>query len=227
MVEALIWVGFIFVGGGILALERRCLGQMAVVQPLVVCLIAGWIGKCGDAAIWLGSLLQLFSVGQARQGDWALSGVVAGATVLVASRLDVPLIAGGPRAIILVLIAILMGLGSKALDRRYSRMDGERLRLTSPWESENVVTSVESHVRRIIRRWLVVGGVAVTVGTGFSLVSVLGVNRLLGGKPGHYEYFAPAILALSLALALSTLARYRFVVWAGFSSAIAWVLMAL
>ena len=227
MVETLIWVGAIFLGGGILSLERRCLGQMAVVQPLVVCLIAGWVGNCVDAAIWLGCLLQWFSVGQARQGDWAISGVVVGATLLAASRLDILLVAGGPRASILVLVGVLVGLGAKAVDRRYSRTDGERLRVTSPWQSENVVTSVESHVRSIVRRWLVVGGATVTLGTAVSLISVMGVHRLAGSETGQNDYSATLILALVLALALSTLARFRFVVWAGLSSAIAWVLIAI
>ena len=54
MVEALIWVGAVFSAGSLLILERRCLGQMAVVQPLVLCLVAGLVTGQQEIAIWLG-----------------------------------------------------------------------------------------------------------------------------------------------------------------------------
>lgn len=227
MAETLIWVAAIFFGGGILALERRCLGQMAVVQPLVVCLIAGWIGRCEEAAIWLGSSLQLFSVGQARQGDWAMSGLVVGATMVVASRLDIPLAAGGPRSCALALVAVFVGIGSRVLDRRYWRKDGERLRVTSPWLSEDVAKSVESLVRQVMIRWLFIGGIAVTLGAGISLLGVMGIDRFFAGEQTQNFYTATVVFAVCAGIALSTLARIRFVVWAGISAIAAWVLIAL
>lgn len=221
MVETLIYVVAIFVIGSILMLERRCLGQMAFVQPLVVCLLAGWTVDRVEMGIWLGVSLQLLSVSPMRRFDWALCGVVGALTLIVTAKLGIPLIVGSPSALTLVLIVLLVGAVGRALERRYARTDGERIRNASPLLENDAVTAIEAHVYRVIARYFVVGGFETAVGTGLALLAVFGVGLLGPLSPANIAIFAASVPVLGAAVALSALVEFRFFVWTGASAAVA------
>ncbi|MCP4604380.1 MAG: hypothetical protein GY847_28300 [Proteobacteria bacterium] len=218
MVEALGWVAAIFAIGSLLILERRCLGQMAVVQPLVLCLVAGWISGNENMAIWLGVSLQLFSVTRTRQIDWALCGVISAAVILTAARFGIPLSAGGPGACLVLMVAVLTGMASRALDRKYARIDGERQRANSPWATDDPVSAVESIVRGMVVRWLVVGGIEVAIGTSLALFALYWAGQLGDTLAWQKAFWAAAIPTLGAAVAISSFARYRILAWAGVSA---------
>ena len=146
MVEIVIYAVAVFFAGSVLLLERRCLGQMAVVQPLVVCLLAGWLTGNIMVAIWLGVSLQLLSVSPQRRIDWALAGVVAAVTLFLGDSFGIPLKTGSPSALALLLVALLMGGMARLLEKRYARIDGEIIRTASPLSEDNPVRAIESHV---------------------------------------------------------------------------------
>ncbi|MDJ0761518.1 MAG: hypothetical protein QNJ97_00900 [Myxococcota bacterium] len=225
MVEALVWVGPVFLAGSLLILERRCLGQMAVVQPLVVCLIAGWVTDTTETAIWIGVTLQLFSVSEIRRVDWALAGVVAAVSLVVAWRIGLLLSPNRPEAVALMIVATLVGVGSRYLDRRYARVDGERLKAHSPWETADPAGRVETLVRKRLLRWFVVGGLQVTVGTGACLAVLVGTRHLAGETPQETQVFAALVPAIGTAVAVGALAQRRFVILAGVSTAISCVVL--
>ncbi|MCP4675815.1 MAG: hypothetical protein GY854_09980 [Deltaproteobacteria bacterium] len=210
MVATLAWLTAILVVGTLLTLERRCLGQMAVVQPLVVCLLAGLLSGIEETGIWMGISLQLFSVTQFRQIDWSFSGVVSAAALLAAVKLGIPLTVGGPGAYTVMIAGVLTGFGSRALDRRYARIDGERQRSHSPWASDDPARTIESMVRGVIARWLVIGVFQVVVGTGLILVALLGVGQLCNLGHSSSTICAAAVPTLGAAIAISSLKGGRF-----------------
>ncbi len=227
MVATLAWFTAILVVGTLLTLERRCLGQMAVVQPLVVCLLAGWLSGLEETGIWMGISLQLFSVTQFRQIDWSFSGVVSAAVLLAAAKLGILLTAGGPGAYLVMIGGLLTGFGSRALDRRYARIDGERQRHNSPWLSDDPARTIELMVRGGIARWLVIGVLQLVVGTGLILIAVLGVGQLCSLGCSSSTICTAAVPTLGAAVAISSLKDKRFlaIACAGAAASFALVLL--
>ncbi len=220
MGEILIYGIAIFAIGSLFVLERRCLGQMAIVQPLVTCLLAGWVTGNESTGIWLGISLQLFSVTPLRQVNWALSGVVAAATLLLAQKFGITMVVGGKSACSLIIVVILVGMGARALERRYARVDGERMHSLPPWLETDPVQAVESLVHRTLRRWIVVGGLEVIVGTSLALVVTYGVGKIgidssVGNTAG-----AVVVPALGAAIAASSLVGIRFWALTGLSAVV-------
>ncbi len=224
MVEILVWTTAIFVVGSVLILERRCLGQMAIVQPLVVCLVAGWIADNTETAIWLGVSLQLFSITQVRHIDWALGGIVSAAALFSAAKLGIPITPGDPGACAVVIVAVAGGFTSRAIDRRYARIDGERQREHSPWAAEHPAMAVESLVHSVVGRWLFIGGIQVLVGTVLAVLALYATKPLV--DPGNMgsAIAGAAVPLLAAAATVSSLAGNRLIVWASISAAVSWVI---
>lgn len=223
MVEILAWICLTFVVGSALVLERRCLGQMAVVQPLVVCLIAGWISGYHGVALWMGISLQLFSVDRAKEIDWPLAGVVSGAVLLISNRLGIVLVPGGPGALMALMASVLMGIASRSIELNYARKDGQYLREKSPWGSSDPVSSVESIVRKVVGRWIVIGGIEVTLGSALAFLVVLSVEFSNLKQTMLSPYAAALVIAFAAAVAASSLSKNRYLLWTGVSAAISWV----
>ncbi len=221
MVEIVVYIAAIFVVGGVLMLERRCLGQMAVVQPLVVCLLAGWLVDNVAMGIWLGVSLQLFSVSPMRRLDWALCGVVGAMTLIMVSKIGVDITVGSPSALMLVLVALLVGALARVLERWYARIDGEMIRKHSPLLENDAVKAIESHVYRVITRYFFVGGLETAIGTGLALLAVIAIGLLGPVSPSVVAIFAALVPVLGVAVALSALGEFRFFVWTGISTAVA------
>lgn len=225
MVEALIFIAALFAGGGVLVLERHCLGQMAIVQPLVVCLLAGWITGNEAVALWLGVSLQLFSLTAIRHVDWALTGTVAAAALLVAARLGVDPAPGALDTSALALVAVLVGMGSRLIEREIFRVDGKRLVRNSPLQASDPAQAVESYVHRGVMRWLFVGGAEVVAGTVAASMVLVGLGRMGWHFNGSSGSVAVAIPSLGAAVAVGSLAKYRFIVWTAGAALAAWAVL--
>jgi hypothetical protein len=171
VVEALIGGGVAFALGAVLLLERRCLGQIAFVQPLALCLIAGWLAGNEPLGLWLGISLQLFAAGQGPQADWSLAGVVAALAVIVAPRFGVVAAPGDPSSVALFGLAVLTATGARELERRRARLDGAALRASLPWEREDPAAAFDRLIRARVLRGLAVGG-AQTVLLGAAAVGI-------------------------------------------------------
>ncbi len=225
MVEAIIYGVAIFVVGSVLMLERRCLGQMAFVQPLVVCLLAGWLVDNREMGLWLGISLQLLSVSPMRRFDWALSGVVAAFALMMASKLGIELVVGNPSALALVVVVLWVGALARLREKRYARIDGEMIRRASPLKEDDAVTAIESHVYRVIARYFFVGGLQTAIGTALVLLAVFGVNALGQVPPVMKTIFAVMVPVAGAAVAMSSLVEIRYFIWTGVSAAIAVAVM--
>lgn len=218
MVEIVITLVAVFVGGSVLMLERRCLGQMAVVQPLVVCLIAGWLVDNVELGIWLGVSLQLFSLSPLRRFDWALTGVVAALSLILTTRYGMVHRMGCLSSLALLLVAVIVGVLARLLDRRYARIDGEAIRKSPPLMKEDAISAIESHVYKVIARYFVVGGVETVIGTAIAVAMVFGIGIFEPEIHADRGIFATLVPILGAAVALSSLAELRFFVWTGISA---------
>ena len=230
MGEILVWILGVFLLGSILVLERRCLGQRALVQPLALCLLAGWWVDNVMLGIWLGVIFQLFSVAPFRTVDWALAGAVGAITVVVAARLGAVIEVGSIEASSLVLVSVLAGMAAFRVERIFARTDTQTILRRSPWTDREPVRAVEKTVYRAIGRWLILGGLQVACGVGVALACVLGATFV---KPTIDELrivSAVAIPTLGVAVLVSALAQHKLIAWTGlsmgFSFVLYWVVLA-
>lgn len=220
MVETLIYLAGVFLVGGLFVLERRCLGQMAVVQPLVVCLGAAWLVGNEAVGLWFGVSLQLFSVTLVRRVDWALAGTVAALTILTAPVLGIKLVVGEPGTLALVLIAVLVGAGARSIELGYARRDGATSREAPPWSADDPARAIESVVYRAVLRSVLLGGLQATIGTGLALLAASAFGQW-HHLPGTQFLTGAALPTFGAALAVSTLADCRAPLWTGLSAAVA------
>ncbi len=215
MVEVLIWTPLVFVLGGMLVLERHCLGQRALIQPLTLCLAAGLIGDHVETGIWLGVTLQLFSATPTRTVDWALAGSVAAILLVVAPMEEMRIVSGDLNASILILVAVAAGWGSRVLEKWYAKTDLGRIQGHPPWKDADPISAMERAVYRATLRWLIVGGVEVTVGVGIGLAAIR-VSFLVGGVSLQTAaIFATLLPTLGTAVAVSALVERCLVAWSG------------
>lgn len=221
MGQALIWIAGAFAAGGALTLERRCLGQMALVQPLTLCPLAGLIAGQPEAGAWIGVCLQLFSHGHGRNGDWALAGCAAALALLYAPRLGRSLTPGDPASLIAVVLPLACALGSRLLERRLARTDGAALHRRSPWSAERPARALARLTRRLLVRSLALGGLETLIAGGITILGAVAVGNLDGGGPGWRALVAVAVPALGAAVAVSALADQRLVALTGAGLAVA------
>ncbi len=216
MVETLIWFAVLFAASGILLLERRCLGQSAIVQPLVLCLLAGHFTGYESIGLWMGISLQLLSMGQGHYADWALAGVLSAMSLLVCHRLDLEVAVGSPSSIALITIAVLAAILARLLERRLAQTDGEVLRSTSPWESDNPTRAFESLVHMRLLRGFLLGGTQAAIGSALAAGAILVLDQHTPSFTWLATLGGMAVPALGTAVALGSLSGYRFI---GYASA--------
>lgn len=217
MAQVLIWILAIYLIGGVLVLERHCLGQRALVQPLTLCLIAGLIGNRVETGIWLGVTLQLLSVAPNRSVDWALASTVAAVLLITVPFLGVEVVSGDLSASILALVSVLAGLAARSVERWYAKTDFGKIQVHPPWKESDPVRAMERTVHRAIIRWILVGGMEVISGVGFGLAAVA-ASRFLGPNPEWLtSACAVALPTFGVAVVASALVEYRFIAWSGIS----------
>ncbi len=220
MVEALIWFAVLFAACGILLLERRCLGQSAVVQPLVLCLLAGYVTGYESIGLWMGISLQLLSMGQGHYADWALAGVLSALSLLISHRLGLEIAVGSPSSVALITIAVLAAILARLLERRLARTDGEALRCTPPWESDNPTRAFESLVHMRMLRGFLLGGTQAAIGSALAVGAILALDQHASSSAWLAILGGMAVPALGTAVALGSLSGYRFIGYAGAGMAV-------
>ena len=219
MVEILIWGAAIFAAGSFLVLERRCLGQRALVQPLALCLIAGWVVDNPAIGLWLGVSLQLLSVAPSRNVDWAFCSAVASATLLVSEHFGIHLDVGRPETTALMLVTVAAGMVARTIERYYARQDRNAVDKHPPWQAADPARALEKTVYHATRRWFLLGGAEVIAGLGISLLAAKGASYFNDTPPWLDHLSAVALPTIGSAVAVSVLTGHRFIIWAGASTA--------
>ncbi|MBW2277778.1 MAG: PTS sugar transporter subunit IIC [Deltaproteobacteria bacterium] len=215
MGQALIWAAAAFVAGGVLNLERRCLGQMALAQPLVLCAIAGLLSGQPEAGVWIGICLQLMAHGHARDADWPLAGSGAALALLYCPALDLRLGPGDPGALIAVVVPVAAALGAQLIERRLSRKDGAAIRLDPPWDADQPAEALERLMRGRLLRGVVLGGAETLAVGAISLLGVVAIGDWGGGGDGWRTLVQVSVPAVAAAVALGSLADYRLLALTG------------
>lgn len=219
MGQALTWAAGAFVVGGLLNLERRCLGQMALAQPLVLCAIAGALSGQPEAGVWIGICLQLLAHGQARDADWPLAGSGAALTLLYGPRLGLSFDAGAPAALVAVVVPVASAFAARLVERRQFRTDGETIRRKPPWDDTQPTRALERLIRVRVLRGLALGGLETLIVGGISLIAALAIDSWSGGGEGWRALVRVAVPAVGGAVAIGALADYRLVALAGLALA--------
>lgn len=217
MVEILLWGILVFSVGSVLLLERHCLGQRALVQPLVLCLVVGMVSDHLETALWLGVTLQLMSVSPIRAVDWALAGAVAAVTLAFSTRLGYTVEVGDPGASLLIVFALIVGTLARYIEREFARIDNERGQMRSALSAADCASTVERTVYRAIRRWILVGGSEALVGAVLGTLVVIGGSELTPTEGWLRTISSVGCPVLGVAVALSALSELRFVAWSGVS----------
>jgi hypothetical protein len=213
--HALIWAAAAFIAGGLLTLERRGLGQMALAQPLVLCAIAGLVTGQPEAGAWIGICLQLMAHGYARDADWPLAGNGAALTLLCVPDLGLRLEPGSAGALIAVVVSVAAARLSQQAERRLARRDGELLRRAAPWDDDRPDRALERLMRgRILRAFTLGGGATLIVGA-TSLLGVVSIGDGGGGGDAWRTLVQLAVPTAASAVALGALASYRLVALTG------------
>ncbi len=224
MVEILIWIAAIFAAGSFLVLERRCLGQRALVQPLALCLLAGWYVDNVETGLWLGVSLQLLSVAPSRIVDWALVSTVAAAGLLATAKFGIHIGVGQAGTSTLLLVTVMSGMASRYLERSYAKWDREKVEVRPPWRDMDPARAVESAVYHAIYRWFFIGGLEVLVSLGLALLAIKGAVHFGTTPLWLTQMVAVGIPTLGVATLLSSLTGNRFIIWAGASTGIGLVI---
>lgn len=215
MVEALIQILAVTLGGGLMMLERRCLGQMAFVQPLVVCSFAGILAGRVELGVWMGVSLQLLSVHPMRHADWAIAGIAAAGSIIVAPQLGLSVGVGSVGACLAIALCVLMGIGSLKLEKVYFRQDRECLVTNPPWTMADPEKEIAKIVYSRVRRWFLIGAAETFAGTSavLGILVLFSFSGLSFDKPDALG--ALAIPILGTAMAVSVAGRLRYVGLAG------------
>ena len=218
MVEVLIWAAGIFFLGGALVLERHCLGQRALVQPLSLCLVAGLLSDHVETGIWLGVTLQLLSLAPTRSVDWALSGAVASILLaVVPHKLGITVVSGDLDSTLIAFVAVVGGVISRRVEGWYARTDWGKIQGRPPWKASDPVKAMEHTVYRAILRWLAVGGIEVSLGVGVGLAAMIGAQSFGPNPEWLTKACATALPTFGVAVVASALVEYRFIAWSGIS----------
>lgn len=224
MVEALVAIPVVFFLGALLLLERRCLGQIAFVQPIVLCGLVGFATGNEETGIWIGVSLQLLSVGQGHYADWALAGFAGAASLWISTEVfSLPCAPGTPGSVALVGTAVASGIMARMVELRFARTDGVVVRSRPPWDEVNTARELETLAHRRVLRGGLHGGVESLVATSIATLAIWGSSFL--GAPGTIQETITrlAVPSIGMAVALGSLAGYRFVGYAaaGLASVVA------
>lgn len=219
MGQALIWAAGAFLAGGVVNLERRCLGQMALAQPLVLCAVAGLASGQPEAGAWIGICLQLMAHGQGRNADWPLAGSGAALTLLYGPGIGLRLEPGGPGALITLVVPVAAALGAQLIERGLYRRDGAVIRDDAPWDSDRPARALERLVRGRILRGVALGGVETVAVGALTVLGAVAIDGWGGGGDGWRTLVLVSAPAAAAAVALGALASHQLIALTGLSVA--------
>ena len=227
MVEALTWTTATFVIGGMFLLERRGLGQIALAHPLVLCLIVGYVAGQEEICLWIGISLQLMSVGQGHSVNWALVGIAAAVTIAYVVSAGVIIVPGDPSSLAVIVLTVPAGIGSSLLERRQARLDGEMLRCHPIWDNTDPARALEKLIHRRLLRGFITGGIQSVLVSAVTILVVFALQRMDIFLTPLTTIAALFVPILGAAAAVGSLARRRFIVYAGASLLATLALMVL
>ncbi|MBN2340238.1 MAG: PTS sugar transporter subunit IIC [Deltaproteobacteria bacterium] len=217
MVQIVTIVAVVFILGAILLLERRCLGKTALVQPLVLCLLAGIISGEETTGIWLGISLQLLSIGQGHYCNWVYASIAASGAFVVLGLYDVRFGPGTLASIALVLVSILLGIISDSAERRLLRGENAAPPDAELWRSEQGVEAFASLIYRRVLRGFLLGGVQSVLGVALAtgLAYVVAEKTIIQLNPLMPVAVAIAIPIFGVAVTLGSLSGRAYPFYAG------------
>ncbi|MCU0660990.1 MAG: PTS sugar transporter subunit IIC [Myxococcota bacterium] len=211
----LLGVSVVFSGiGGALALERRCLGQMALVQPLLVCFLAGWVIGQPEVGLWLGTCLQLFSLLPRRGLDWSTAGLCAAATLYLSSLLGFKVEVGSPAAVVVLLVSSISILTTSVIDRWVSFYHARLLTRAAPLSKDDARVEVARFVNTSLYRLWTFGSLALFLYIAVALFAAALFSRIPLQNSWTVEVAAVGAPLLAMAVALGSMARRRLLAWA-------------
>lgn len=199
--------------GGVIALERRCLGQMALAQPLLLCVVAGWFSSQPELGLWLGLSLQLFSLLPRRGLDWSSAGLCASVTMYLCPSLGVEMAVGSPSSVVVLLVAASSILITSVLDRAIASNHALRLERAAPWSQDDARSQVVRFVHGALWRQWLFGSIALTVYTALALFLAALLSAAPVAAPWTVELAAVGAPLLAMAVALGSMAQPRRLVW--------------
>jgi hypothetical protein len=213
MVQALITFLAVYVGGAALLLERRCLGKPAVVQPLVLCLIAGLSLDDAMVGLWLGVSLQLLSMGQSHYCNWVLSSIGAAGAMVILNDYNVHLSPGDPAIMGVLVMSVLVGIVFDFMDRKLnlSRSASEQ-RGMNIWRSDHSGDEFSRLIYRRVLRGFLFAGVQSMLGVGLVFLAgyFLGTSDSIQAGPEVRKAVALVVPLFGVSVTLGSLSGRLF-----------------
>ena len=223
--DAISFTALLFVSGAVLTLERRCLGRMALVQPLALTVLVGVYTGQAELGLWLGICLQLFAIIPGNQADWALAGTIAAATMYASNLFGFTLDIGTATATLVIAITIGFGYLARITDRYFARFDGKSISNNCPLVCDDPVRRMSEFVFIRVTRSALLGGVEAIAGTAVTIFAALALEKFFGGRIEPTLFGIVAVPTVGVAAAIGALSGYRVIVLSGVSMAIAWAVM--
>ncbi|MCK9523661.1 MAG: hypothetical protein M0R76_11580 [Proteobacteria bacterium] len=200
-----------FAIGGLLMLERRCVGQMAFVQPLAILLIAGFVAGAPAPALWLGVTLQLLATGQTHYCNWVLVAVSAAFSLIALQRWGVVVQPGDAPILAVLAFSTIWGIASFQFDKWLARKDNAVVELLPHGVSEETVEPFIRLVHRRVARNLLISGLQSVLAVGLSVLAGLAAHIWLPApNPVALSVMQMAIPAFGVVAVLSSLVDWRF-----------------
>jgi len=205
-----------FVGGALL-LERRCIGQMAFVQPMAIVLLAGLIVDQPIPGLWFGVTLQLLSTGQTHYCNWVLAALVAGASIIGLNTQGILILPGSIQSIVILVMGVLLGIVTDQLDKWQARKDNEALKDPALWHAGETTEPFVRLVHRRILRSFIISGLQSMVAVGATCAAAYLAHRYLHTSATMQSVMLVAIPSFGVAATLTSLVGMRFSAYAGIS----------
>jgi hypothetical protein len=210
-----------FFVGGILMLERRCVGQMAFVQPMAIVLIAGMFIDQPVPALWFGVTLQLLSTGQTHYCNWVLAAVAAGTAMVALHAEGIAIVPGSVPSLGILVSSTLLGIASDQLDKWQARKDNTTQVVPAGAHPEETIEPFVRLIhRRIVRSFFISGlqsvvAVSVTCATGILAHRLFPVSHAM-----VQSIMLMAIPSFGVVAVLTSLVGMRFTFFAAVSAVV-------
>ncbi len=210
MVEAVIIGIVLFVAGAVLLLERKALGKLAFVQPLVLCLIAGMIVNEEETALWIGISIQLLSIGQSHYCNWALVAVINSASLIILKHYGISIDPGSADSMVLITSSILTGIMFDSFINKLSHKHDIPMRSNPLWHNAESFNDFKKVIQKSIVKGLILGGLSTVAGVAISTLLTIGTNGRINvnSTVTQVVLIVVPLFGISITMASMTLKRY-------------------